>query len=175
MNCWVIDSQSNSGPDYCYRVITVIIAPDDKTANKVYLEKIDYPIKKKYLNVSTEDLGELIWGEDPEEYYSGAGWDTQCNEVMTYSDVPSNEVSIKQFEIQIEGLTPVEFYTATKDILLELSEYYKKNIGQDSPYSFSDFVDDFLGFVEEDETFDYLIDGISIETLLGVMKKRGLL
>jgi hypothetical protein len=177
MNCWVIDSQSNSGPDYCYRSILVIIAPDDRTANEMFLDEINYPVEDEdeYLDMSTEELGELVFDDDPEENYTGDGWVTQCNQVLTYSDVPSNEASIKQFDIQIECSDAIEFYEGTKKTLLELDQFYKKKIGQDSPYSFSDFVDDFFSFLEEDEIPDYLIDGVSMEVLLDVMKKRGII
>jgi hypothetical protein len=170
MNCWIIDSQSNSGPDYCWRSITVIIAPNDMSANEMYLDNEDYPKKKKYLKMKTNDLALLVYDEDPEEYFDN--WQLQCNDVITYSNVLSTEASIKRLDIPMEGLNPIKFYKKTKEAVLELDRYYKEKIGQDSPYSFSNFEENFYEFLDEDEEYNYLIEGISIESLIGSMIKR---
>lgn len=173
MNCWIIDAQANSGPDYCFRVITVIIAPNDASANEMYLDSENYPVKKKYLKMKTEDLANLVYDEDPEEFFDN--WVLQCNKVTAYTNVTSNEPSIKRFEIQIEGLSPIEFYKSTNEELLKLSQYYKEKIGQDSPYSFSDFETNFWELLDEDdedEICDYLIEGISIGKLVELMIER---
>ena len=174
MNCWIIDAQANSGPDYRWRFITVIIAPNDASANEMYLDSEDYPVKKKYLKMKTEDLASLVYDEDPEEYFDS--WNLQCNKVTTYTNVPSNEPSIKRFEIQTEGLTPIEFYKSTNEELLKLSQYYKEKIGQDSPYSFSDFKANFWEALDEDDEEEAnrleLIDGLSMWRLIDLIIKR---
>lgn len=174
MNCWIIDSQANSGPDYCFRFITVIIAPNDAIANQLYLDSEEYPVKKKYLKMKTEDLATLVYDEDPEEWFDG--WELQCNEVTTYTNVSSNEPSVRKFEIQIQGLSPIEFYKSTNEELLKLSQYYKEKIGQDSPYSFSDFKANFWEVLDEDDEEEAnrleLIEDLSMWRLIDLIIKR---
>jgi len=73
MKGWIIDFQSNTGPDYNFRKVIVIVDKDEDSAKKKFIENDQYPNAEDYLSWGFEAMVTEIVEEDPEEYMSGDG------------------------------------------------------------------------------------------------------
>lgn len=171
MEGWIIDYQTDSGPDYTFRNIIVIVDEDEDSAKRIFLDHLDYEGGDKYLSLGFKEMVETIIGDDPEEYMTGAGWEMSINSYSHYENVSSNEPSYEQFYFATEDPDIKDLYNGMLDALPSINDYIKNNIGISYRYKIEDFMESI-----DLEEFEYLqIPGISPGSILDTMIKRDIL
>lgn len=172
MKGFIIDFQANSGPDYIFRQVVVIVDTDENAAKKQFINSLEYPEPEKYLSKGLVNMAKHIILDDPEGYFTGDGWKYSFNPVKKYNQVPSNNPSCETFIIPSEGAEIVDVIFEIVNTVTELNDYIQENLGVPLFYN----VNDFVSKVDlEDVDVDFFIDGISPLTLLKVMIERGII
>jgi hypothetical protein len=171
MKGWIIDYQADRGPDYTFRKVIVIVAVDEDSAKKKFIEHDEYPNGEDYLTWGFESMVTEIVEEDPEEYMTGDGWEMTVNSYDYYERVSSNEPLYKDFYFDTQGNSIKDLFSIATDMLSEINDYIKDKIGISSHYKIEDFIEsmDLEGF----ESLE--IPGISPASILMIMRKRGIL
>jgi hypothetical protein len=171
MKGWIIDFQSNTGPDYNFRKVIVIVDKDEDSAKKKFIENDQYPNAEDYLSWGFEAMVTEIVEEDPEEYMTGDGWKMSVNSYDYYGQVSSNEPSYKDFYFDTQGDSIKDLVGSVTDMISEVNNYIKDKIGISSHYKIEDFIKNMD--LEEFEALQ--IPGISPSSILENMIKRGIL
>jgi hypothetical protein len=171
MEGWIIDFQSNTGPDYTFRKIVVIVDKDEDSAKEKFIENDEYPNGEDYLSWGFEAMVTEIVEEDPEGYMTGAGWEMNVNSYDYYEHVSSNEPSYKDFYFDTQGDSIKNLVVSVTDMLSNINDYIKNKIGISSHYKISDFIESMD--LEEFESLQ--IPGISPASILESMIKRGII
>ena len=170
MEGWIIDYQTDSGPDYTFRNIMVIVDEDEDSAKRIFLDNYDYEGGDKYLSLGFEEMVGTIIEDDPEEYTTGAGWEMIVNSYNHYDNVSSNEASYEQFYFATEDPSIKDVLEGMIDVLPSINDYIKDKIGISSHYKIEDFISSIN--LDEDE-FQFLqVPGISHSSILMTMLKR---
>jgi hypothetical protein len=171
MEGFIIDYQADSGPDYIFRQVVVIVDVDENAAKKQFIDSIDYPEAEKYLSMGLEEMVKKIIEDDPEDYFTGAGWKSSFNHVKKYNQVPSKNPSCETFIISLDGDEVIEVIFDIEKSVKELNDYIQSNLGVPPLYS----VDDFLSDANLGDYADLFINGISPLTLLKTMMDKGII
>ena len=176
MKGWIIDYQADSGPDYTFRNIIVIVAKDEDSAKELFLENYEYEDGENYLSLEFKDMVNTIIEEDPEEYHSGAGWYSSINTCDHYDNVPSNEPSYKDFYFATEDSSIKDVVVGMIDILPQINDYIKDNIGISSRYKLDDFIKSID--LDDDELSSIgwiMIPRVSSDLVLKSLRKAGII
>ena len=172
MKGFIIDCQTDSGPDYIFRQVVVIVDTDDNAAKKKFIDAIGYPEGEKYLSKGLVNMAKHIILDDPEEYFTGAGWEYSFNPVKKYNQAPSNNPSCEIFFIPLEGAEIIDVIFEIDNTVTELNDYIQVNLGVPPFYNANDIV---AKVDLEDSGVDFFIDRISPLTILKTMVKKGII
>ena len=173
MEGWIIDYQADGGPDYTFRKIAVIVAKDEDSAKKIFIENDEYPNGEDYLSFGFEAMVTEIVEEDPEEYMTGAGWSMSVNSYDHYDNVSSNEPTYKDFYFSTEDSSIKDLYDGIVDILPSINDYIKDKIGISSHYKIDDLIESID--LDNDEFTFLMVPRISPASILRIMRKRGII
>jgi hypothetical protein len=171
MEGFIIDYQADEGPDYIFRQVVVIVDVDENAAKKQFIDSIEYPEGEKYLSMGLEEMVKNIIENDPEDYFTGAGWKSSFNHVKKYNQVPSNNPSCETFIIPLDGAEIIDVIFDMENTVKELNDYIQANLGVPHLYS----VDDFLSDANLGDYSDLFINRISPMRVLKTMMDKGIM